>query len=285
MLKHVERKKVDIRKSGRSSDYISPSFIYGCLYKCAYCYCQRYTEDVSIGTNIDKMLWQIEHHISTLGEKIPNQTHEKYWTYDLGCNTDIPLMWKHYDWIKVFDFFKNHPKAFGTFATKRVNLQLLDYNPERKIRIRFSLMPQELSDILEPNTSPILERIAAIEPFYKAGYDVHVNFSPVIINPESKAMYENLFHQLNTIPEYLKEHVKAEVILLTHNEGKHLKNLEKGLNKAEELLWTPAIQEEKTSQFGGENIRYKRGLKGQYIQTFRNLHSQIIPWNKIRYIF
>jgi len=284
MIKEVY-KKPQIRKSGRSSDYISPSFIYGCLYKCAYCYCQRYTDDISIGTNADQLLTCIDKHVASLGERKPNQTHDKYWTYDIGCNTDIPLMWKYYDWLKVFDFFKNHPRAFGTFATKRVNPQLLEYNPDRKLRIRFSLMPQQLSYLLEPNTSLIQDRINAIEDFYKAGYDVHVNFSPVIINSESKELYRELFHQLNSIPDYLKEHVKAEVIMLTHNEGKHLKNLEAGRIEEEELLWVPERQESKISSYGNENLRYKRELKYQYVQSFRQLHSEIIPWNTIRYIF
>jgi spore photoproduct lyase len=84
MIKEVWRKSLNIKKSGRSSDYITPSFIFGCLYRCAYCTCQRYTDEISIGTNVDQMLSQVDKHIATLGEKIPNQTHDKYWTYDIG---------------------------------------------------------------------------------------------------------------------------------------------------------------------------------------------------------
>ena len=32
-MEYVERKAMTIRKSGRSSDFITPSFGYGCLYK------------------------------------------------------------------------------------------------------------------------------------------------------------------------------------------------------------------------------------------------------------
>jgi spore photoproduct lyase len=50
-------------------------------------------------------------------------------------------------------------------------------------------------------------------------------------------------------------------------------------------LWQPKKQEVKTSQYGGKNIRYAKGLKSKYIKYFKNLHDEMIPWNKIRYIF
>ncbi len=37
MITHTIRKALDIKVSGRSSDFITPSFIHGCLYQCAYC--------------------------------------------------------------------------------------------------------------------------------------------------------------------------------------------------------------------------------------------------------
>jgi hypothetical protein len=46
MLKQVTRKSMIIRPSGRSTDFISPSFGHGCLYNCSYCV----TEDTLITT-------------------------------------------------------------------------------------------------------------------------------------------------------------------------------------------------------------------------------------------
>ena len=60
---------------------------------------------------------------------------------------------------------------------------------------------------------------------------------------------------------------------------------EKNKIMGEELLWRPGIQERKTSQYGGENIRYAQGCKSGYIKQFTELHDAIIPWNTIRYIF
>ena len=37
MVDKITRKSMIIRPSGRSTDFISPSFGYGCLYNCTYC--------------------------------------------------------------------------------------------------------------------------------------------------------------------------------------------------------------------------------------------------------
>lgn len=191
---------------------------------------------------------------------------------------------KHYKWEYIFDFFKQHPIAMGSFATKYVNPNLIKFDPENKIRIRFSLMPQIMSDKLEPNTSKIIDRIKAIDAFIDAGYDVHINFSPVIVAGNWLEEYEDLFQMVNDYVDY-KDVVKCEVIFLTHNKNKHEYNLDNNIAGEEEYLWVPTIQEDKVSQYGGKNIRYKHNLKNDYIKSFTKLHDEIIPWNTIRYIF
>jgi pyruvate-formate lyase-activating enzyme len=37
MIKEIDRKSMVIRPSGRSTDFISPSFGHGCLFECSYC--------------------------------------------------------------------------------------------------------------------------------------------------------------------------------------------------------------------------------------------------------
>ena len=97
--------------------------------------------------------------------------------------------------------------------------------------------------------------------------------------------YAELFDMLNDyVDDPYKKDVLAEVIFLTHNEDKHLTNMEIH-PETEKQLWVPKIQEVKTSQYGGKNIRYRAGLKRKYINQFIKLHDSIIPWNTIRYIF
>lgn len=281
-----------IRPSGRSTDYIAPSFGHGCLYNCSYCYMKRHKpEGLTIATNPMDILTAINNHVWFADVEKPNQTGE-YITYDISCNEDFALHAKYHDWERIFEFFRDHPLAMGSFATKYVNKEFLKFNPQGKIRIRFSLMPEKLRQILEPNTSTINERIRAITNFVIAGYEVHLNFSPVIVYDEWLEDYKHLFELIDD-DAYTRDKlyfnqayrdVKAEVIFLTHNAKKHEYNLEHKI-PGEDLIWKPEIQETKISQYGGENIRYVSSDKSRYIEDFRKLHDDIIHWNTIRYIF
>lgn len=290
LVENVTRKSMIIRPSGRSTDYISPSFGHGCLFNCSYCYMKRHKpEGLSIADNYAHILSEINAHAWFADVEKPNQTHESFITYDISCNEDFALHAKYHKWEEIFDFFKYHDRAMGSFATKYVNEDLLNYNPNGKIRIRFSLMPYQFSHLhnLEPNTSQIFDRIIAINKFIKAGYDVHINFSPVIVTEDDYWLkaYKNLFRTVDSLVENgYKDRVKAEVIFLTHNEKKHQYNLDNDLT-GEDFLWKPHMQESKISEYGGHNIRYKHDLKDGYIQQWTELHDEIIPWNTIRYIF
>lgn len=284
MIEYVTRKSMLIRESGRSTDFISPSFGHGCLYNCSYCYMKRHkSTGLNIANNAEQILDMINRHCMFADVEKPNQTHPEYITYDISCNEDFALHIKYHKWQKIFEFFRQHPRAVGSFATKYVNTDLLTYDPQGKIRIRFSLMPEIYSKILEPNTSPIDLRIKSIDAFIDAGYDVHINFSPVIVTDGWIEEYRNLFERVRDVVDN-KDSVKAEVIFLTHNREKHYYNLEHEIS-GEDLLWQPDIQEDKISEYGGKNLRYRRDLKAQYIKQFKELHSEIIPWNTIRYIF
>ncbi len=148
-------------------------------------------------------------------------------------------------------------------------------------------MPEEYRQILEPNTNTINERLSAVKLFRDAGYEVHLNFSPVIVVRGWRKKYYELF---NKVKQYAQNDnwdntsVKSEVIFLTHNQNKHRYNLENDIS-GEDMLWMPEIQEAKISQYGGRNIRYRHDLKARFIKDFKLLHSTVIPWNKIRYIF
>lgn len=286
-MKYVNRKAMIIRESGRSSDFITPSFGYGCLYKCTYCYMRRHVKNgLTIAKNTEEIIDAIARHLWLLKwPKEPNQTHSKYYTYDFSCNEDYVLHAKYHNWEYLFDYFKNDPKAMGTAATKYVNKNLLSYNANRKVRIRFSIMPQKLSDILEPGTSKIIDRIKAVNDFYEAGYDVHLNYSPIIMYEDFQKDYNDLFRLVDSIVDKsIKNKVKAECIFLTHNKEMHKYNVINDVN-GEKYLWRPELQEPKTSEYGCLNIRYNRHNKKQYIKDFKQLHNTVVPWQKIRYIF
>lgn len=281
-LIHQKTKTLTTRDNGRSSDAVSPNFIYGCLGGCmkSYCYVGRYNNDkVYLNDNTDKILASVKKWVDAQPwPKTPNQTDDKYYTIDIGCSTDVPLMSKHYDWQQVFDFFNNHPHAKSTFATKypsRFKAEKYNLSPE-KHRIRVSLMPQKFSDILEPNTETICKRIQSI-PYLQNYMQVHINFSPIIYTEGWLDEYRNLFQQLKDAGV----DTKCECIFLTYNNIQHERNSE----AVNELCWNPKIQEKKDSEYAPDNIRYKWQLKQQMVKQFIELYSEFFDIKNIRYIF
>jgi spore photoproduct lyase family protein len=284
------KKSMSFQVNGRSADFLPPSAANGCVMSCAYCYVPRnkgYANPVTVFVNIERILASIRRHAGKLGPKVePNTVDPRHWVYDIGCNSDCSadaaLSGNVRDLVRLFTTL---PHAKGSFATKLVNRELLSYAPQGKTRIRFSLMPQAQSKLLDVRTSPIAERIAAIDDFVAAGYEVHLNFSPVVITDGWQEAYDALFQQVDdTIGPAAKAQLAAEIIFLTHNERLHEVNL-RWHPKAEELLWRPELQQAKVSQGGGDNVRYRTGLKGRLVEEFRQLLARRMPYCRVRYAF
>ena len=87
---------------------------------------------LTIATNTEEILTAMNNHAYFADVQKPNQTHPDYVTYDISCNEDFALHAKHHEWEKIFQFFKDHPVAMGSFATKYVNPNLVDFDPGKK---------------------------------------------------------------------------------------------------------------------------------------------------------
>ena len=278
------------KDNGRSTDFVPPSIANGCAMACTYCYVARrkgYANPVTTFVNIEEIKESIKKHLIKLGPKTkPNQCDPKYWTYDIGCNNDASVDALISNNTKeMIDFFKQSKFGKATFATKYVNREMLSYDPQKKTRIRFSLMPHRIAKLVDVRCSPVKERIQAINDFCEAGYEVHLNFSPVILYPNWPQDYALLMEELNDSLSYqAKKQLACEVIFLTHNESLHQLNMQ-WHPKAEQLLWTPHNQEQKVSLYGGNNLRYQWKLKANCVEEFKNLSNKHMPYMDIRYIF
>lgn len=175
--------------------------------------------------------------------------------------------------------------AKASFATKYVNRALLDLDPQRGTRIRFSLMPYAESRFLDIRTSPVADRLAALDDFVAAGYQVHLNFSPVVLSPGWQDRWSALLDDLDdTTGENFKGQAAAEIIMLTHNRDLHQVNL--GWHpKAENVLWTPTTQQPKKSQNGSWNVRYRNDIKAAAVAELTSMIASKTPWLTIRYAF
>lgn len=284
------KKGLTCRPNERSSNFVAPSISNGCAMACSYCYVPRrkgFANPISIFVNIEKITKYLKGHAIKQGYKfIPDQVDPQYWVYEIGENGDCSVDANICDNVKDFvSLFRELPNAKATFATKFVNREILDYDPQGKTRIRFSLMPQRISKVIDVRTSPIKDRIQSINDFVEAGYEVHVNFSPVVYYENWLDDYRLLFEELHdALNEKSRKQLKSEVIFLTHNTMLHEVNME-WHPKGEELIWTPDLQESKFSQTGGKNLRYKRGFKTELVKEFTALHSRYLPYCEIRYAF
>lgn len=284
------KKGLAMRPNGRSAHFIAPSISNGCAMACAYCYVPRrkgFANPITLFVNVDEICAAIRRHAGKQGTlPEPDQIDPALWVYDLGENGDLSVDARLCDNVRdLVALFRDIPTAKGSFATKAVNRELLGYDPQGKTRIRFSLMPARIARIVDVRSAAIAERIAAIDDFLRAGYEVHVNFSPIILYEGWEADWRDLFEAIDdTISDAAKSQLKCEIIMLTHNEALHEVNLD-WHPKAEELLWRPDIQETKRSEGGGVNVRYRTGWKGKWVARFKMLLAERLPYCTVRYAF
>ncbi|WP_067499750.1 spore photoproduct lyase family protein [Actinoplanes sp. TFC3] len=284
------KKSLAARPNGRSADFIAPSTANGCAMACAYCYVPRrkgYSNPITVFANIDKICGYVQRHAARQGTKPgPNECDPHAWVYDIGENSDCSLDARVSDNVRdLVELFRWIPTAKASFATKHVNRDLLDWAPGGRTRIRFSLMPQRDAKLLDIRTSPVAERIAAIDDFVEAGYEVHVNFSPVVVRDGWLEDWTALLSELDDgIGAKAKAQLAAEVIFLTHNRDLHQVNL--GWHpRAEDVLWRPDLQQPKRSENGAINVRYRTGEKGRYVAALTDAIERVTPYCRIRYAF
>ena len=284
------KKSMSMRPNDRSSNFIAPSTSSGCAMACAYCYVPRrkgYANPITVFVNIEQICAALARHAARQGMKpTADQVDPKLWVYDLGENGDLSVDALVSDNVRdLVAVFRSIPNAKGSFATKYVNRDLLGYDPQDKTRMRFSLMPERAAQIVDVRTSPVGERIAAVNEFVDAGYEVHLNFSPVIVYDGWEMDYVELFESIDdTLSPAAKEQLKAEVIFLTHNAALHEVNL-RWHPRAEDFLWRPELQQKKLSQNGMWNLRYKVHEKRRYLETFLGTLARTLPYCEVRYAF
>lgn len=284
------KKALQARPNTRSSHWVAPSQSNGCTMSCSYCYVPRrkgYANPISTFVNIEQIMGYLSRHAGRQGKKsVKDAIDPEYWVYEIGENGDCSADAAICDNVKdLIHLYTTLPNAKLTFATKFVNREMLTYEPKRKTRIRFSLMPHKMSKLVDVRTTPISERIAVMNDFRNAGYEVNVSFAPVIYYENWLDDWRRLFDEMNDVlDEGTKDQLATEIIFLTHNQKLHEVNL-LWHPKAEEVLWLPEIQQVKYSQTGQRNVRYRNNLKREIVNDLVSLCTEMIPYCEIRYAF
>jgi spore photoproduct lyase family protein len=285
-----EKKSVAVRPNGRSADFIAPSTANGCAMACSYCYVPRrkgYANPVTVFVNIERVTRYLAGHVRRQGPKpAPNQCDPVDWVYDLGENSDCSADALFSDNVRdLVDLFAGLPGAKASFATKLVNRDLLTWDPRGGTRVRFSVMPHEQAKVLDLRTSRVSERIAAVNDFVEAGYEVHLNLSPVVVQEGWLEGWRDLLREVDDVlDDRAKAQLACEVVFLTHHEGLHEVNL--GWHpRGEDLLWRPDLQEGKTSHSGQQNLRYRASWKSTWRDRLLEVIARETPYLRVRYAF
>lgn len=277
-IKKQETKTLVTKPNNNSANAIAPNVLYGCFGGCVntYCYMSRYNGTrVFVNTNVDDIFQSVVEWETTY-DKVPDQQDPVYTMVDVSCNSDLVLMQKHmpeplHDYLKRYD---DHPQLNSTMATKYPKLLKLDVNHfNKKPRVRVSLMPQSYSDILEPKMQSIESRIHDINRLKKLGWEVHINYSPVVIHSNFVQDYFDLFAMVKNIAG----ENKCEVIFLTN----HPMQMERVKGKDAEDLMKLSNQ---TKNNAGV-MRYPLSIKGEAIKLFKREYVKFFDINTIRYIF
>ncbi len=276
-IKIQQTKTLVTKDNNNSANCIAPNLIYGCFGGCVdtYCYMSRYNgKRVFVNTNVDDIFDSVVKWEEGF-TKVPDQQDPKYTMVDVACNTDLVLMQKHLpelliDYLKRYD---DHPQLNSTMATKYPKLLKLDVNHfNKKPRVRVSLMPQRFADVLEPKMQKVADRIPEINRLKDLGWEVHVNYSPLVFYKKWKEDYSELFKMVKDIAGVNK----CEVIALTN----HANQMARSSDQAKELM---SLSYEVKNSSGV--MRYPLKHKTRLLEEFKELYSQYFDLDTIRYIF
>ena len=277
MVKQQKTKTLVTKPNNNSANCIAPNLVYGCFGGCidTYCYMSRYNgHRVFVNENVDDIFNSVVEWEKTF-TKEPDQQDLVYTMVDIACNTDLVLMQKHLpepliDYLKRYD---NHPQLNTTMATKYPNLLNLDVKDFNKLpRVRVSLMPQKFADILEPKMQKIESRIHEINRLKDLGWEVHINYSPLVFTHGWKDEYRDLFEAVKEIAGVNK----CEVIALTN----HHYQMEKASPEAQELMKYSCEVKNNSGV-----MRYPLKWKTGWLNEFKKEYEKFFPLDTIRYIF
>ena len=115
-------------------------------------------------------------------------------TFEIGSNSDLVLenmITNNLEW--VIPAFAREGRGQITFPTKFASVKpLLGLDHQGKSIFRMSVNPQEIIDHIELGTSPLHQRIQAVNDMCEAGYPVGILIAPIILNDGWKEKYMNL---------------------------------------------------------------------------------------------
>jgi spore photoproduct lyase len=148
------------------------------------------------------------------------QQSPKELTFEIGSNSDPVLentitgnlLW-------TIETFAKEEKGFLTFPTKFNMVEpLLGLEHRGRVVFRMSVNPEEIIRRIELGTSPLGQRIDAVNKMAEAGYRIGLLVAPVVMVGNWKQLYSGLFDILaEKLSPRVKREMFFEVIFMTYS--------------------------------------------------------------------
>ena len=271
---------IGIRKTHRFvpnnkiSNYLVPYTSSGCTAMCLYCYLVcNYNKCayLRLFVNREEMLDKII--------KMSNES-DKELVFEIGSNSDLILensITGNLKW--TIENFNKSQKGYLTFPTKFDMVDdILEVKGKEKIIIRMSVNPKEIIQKVEMGTSPLEDRVEAINKLKKSGYKVGILIAPVIFVENWEKLYEELVIYLyKNLNEEVKKDVFFEVIFMTYSYI-HRKINEEAFPSAVDLY-----NQELMTGRGRGKYTYKQEQRKKGEEHIKKLLDKYFPENKIVY--
>lgn len=171
----------------KTSDFLVPYTSSGCIAMCLYCYLVcNYNKCayLRLFVNREQMLNKII--------KVANES-DKNLTFEIGSNSDLILentITNNLVW--TIENFKDNPKGLLTFPTKFDMVDpILPLDHNGKVIVRMSVNPREIIKTIEIGTSPLENRVKAINKLKDAEYKLGILIAPVILVEDWKNNIQN----------------------------------------------------------------------------------------------
>ena len=196
------------------SDFLVPYTSSGCSASCLYCYLVCNYNKCSylrLFVNREQMMRKL---MKTAGEA------DRDLTFEIGSNSDLVLentITGNLEWT-ISEFAKSR-KGFLTLPTKFDMIEsLLPLEHKGRTLIRMSVNPQSIIQRIEYGTSPLENRIKALNEVCHAGYRVGLLIAPVIFVDGWIEQYTQLIEQLSEqLSAKAKKEIVIEIIFMTYS--------------------------------------------------------------------
>jgi spore photoproduct lyase len=272
---------VGIRKTHRyvpnqkSSDFLVPFTSSGCSAMCLYCYLVCNYNKCSylrLFVNREQMLERLMRTAMKPGREL---------TFEIGSNSDLVLentITGNLEW--TIEKFAEQERGFLTFPTKFDQVQpLLSLNHRGRTILRMSVNPQEIISHVEFGTSPLKDRIRALNAVCDAGYRVGLLIAPVILLENWKRLYTELLEILAAeLSPKVRREMFIEVIFMTYSFVHRAINTEAFPNAV------PLYDPEKMTGRGRGKYCYRQSVRQEAESFLREEIERRFGPDKILYI-